>query len=58
VLRVRQLATFMKGPMLEALVSGDNRKRRERKVEGFIVPSVVVIVLEVVGKKLRLCKSE
>jgi hypothetical protein len=48
----------MKGPMLEALVSGDNRKRRERKVEGFIVPSVVVIVLEVVGKKLRLCKSE
>jgi hypothetical protein len=54
----RQLAPSMNAPTLKALVVGDNRKKRERKVEDLLCHRLSAIVLEVAEKKLRLCKSE
>jgi hypothetical protein len=51
VLDARQLATSFEGSDAETLVSGDNRKKGERKVEGLLCHRLSVIVLEVVEKK-------
>jgi len=51
VLNARQLATSMKAPTLEALVVGDNGKKRERKAVDLLCHRLSVIVLEVVEKK-------
>jgi hypothetical protein len=59
MLDAQELATSVKARTLEALVVGDSRKRRERKIEDLLCHRLCPIVLEMLGgENLRLRESE